>query len=50
MCQWFLPGPFFDMMRAMRKDSKKVENVDDFMGFDSLNPEDQADLRAKVLR
>lgn len=48
MCIWFLPGPFFEMMRSMRKTSKKVETTDDLEGFTELEPEDQKEIEDKI--
>lgn len=48
MVQWFLPGPFFEMMRAARKTTKKLESVDELVGFDSLDDDSQSTLRQQV--
>mmetsp|Transcript_14346 Transcript_14346/g.17063 ORF Transcript_14346/g.17063 Transcript_14346/m.17063 type:complete len:310 (-) Transcript_14346:104-1033(-) len=49
MASWFLPGPFFEMMRKMRKDSKKVETIEDLDGYTELKEEDQNELTARIL-
>jgi len=41
MSAWYLPVPFFQMMKRMRKGSKIVESTFDLAGFDDLKEEDR---------
>ena len=41
MSAWYLPIPFFQMMKRMRKGSQIVEGPADLAGFGELTPEDQ---------
>jgi len=41
VCHWFSPKPFFEMMRGMRKTTKKLESADELAGLGELNPEDR---------
>jgi hypothetical protein len=48
MTKWFLPEGFFEMMRKMRKDTPKVNTIEDLAGYTELTEEDQDDLRARI--
>mmetsp|Transcript_18609 Transcript_18609/g.58149 ORF Transcript_18609/g.58149 Transcript_18609/m.58149 type:complete len:304 (+) Transcript_18609:102-1013(+) len=48
MSAWYLPVPFFQMMKRMRKNSKFVESSSDLAGFDDLKDEDKAALEKMI--
>ena len=45
MAAWYLPVPFFQMMKRMRKGSAIVESSADLAGFDEPPPTTRAPSR-----
>ncbi len=41
--------PFFEMMKRMRKTSKKLENTSELSGFDELDEEEQKAFTEKLV-
>ncbi|KAN0029725.1 hypothetical protein ACTA71_007861 [Dictyostelium dimigraforme] len=45
---WFHPNCFFDKQKKARKTTKKVDDIDDLIGFDDLSKSDQKSIKNKV--
>ena len=49
MAAWYLPVPFFQMMKRMRKGSAIVESSADLAGFDELKDDDKGAVEKMIL-
>ncbi|KAN0015999.1 hypothetical protein ACTFIU_005949 [Dictyostelium citrinum] len=45
---WFHPNCFFEKQKKARKTTKKVDDIDDLIGFDDLSKSDQKFIKSKV--
>ena len=48
MAAWYLPVPFFQMMKRMRKGSNIVESTADLAGFDELKDDDKGAVEKMI--
>ena len=48
MAAWYLPAPFFQMMKRMRKGSAIVESTADLAGFDELKDDDKGAVEKMI--
>ena len=48
MAAWYLPVPFFQMMKRMRKGSAIVESTADLAGFDELKDDDKGAVEKMI--